>query len=250
MLSVYQFFFNLLHRNSGEPLKSPVFISAPLTNIQPLIREPIISDLRLAPDSTLSLQQCILKRQLLYESMTIRSAIYSKKGTVIVPNVPEVIKRKTDRMIANRARYESVAHTFPNPGLKWHIVALLHEMEAVGDFSKYLGNGQSLSKVTTIVPKGRGPFSSFKSGAMDALHYDKIDLVTDWSMGNLLYVLEGFNGRGYANYKNINSPYLWSGSNQYSSGKYVADGVFDQNAVSSQIGIALMLKNLDKEGVI
>jgi lysozyme family protein len=56
--------------------------------------------------------------------------------------------------------------------------------------------------------------------------------------------LEGFNGYGYSLYRNINSPYLWSGSNNYTAGKYIADNVYSKTAVSSQIGIALLLKNI------
>ncbi len=118
-------------------------------------------------------------------------------------------------------------------------------MEAEQKFDKYLGNGQSLYKKTTIVPKGRGPFSSFNLGAIDALKLDRADKITDWSMGNVLYFLESFNGMGYSLYKGINSPYIWSGSNQYRSGKYIADNVYDKNAFIVQIGFVLLIKQLD-----
>ena len=117
-------------------------------------------------------------------------------------------------------------------------------MECEQNFSLYLGNGQSLSQVTTIVPKGRGPFPNFTTGAIDAIDLAGIDKVTDWSIGNVLYILEGYNGFGYEKYHNMPSPYLWSGSNHYSKGKYTSDGKFDPEAVSQQIGIALLLKNL------
>ena len=89
-----------------------------------------------------------------------------------------------------------------------------------------------------------GSFKSFESGAIDAIQYDKLDLVQDWSVGNTLYILEGFNGLGYDLYKGINSPYIWSGSNHYTSGKYIADSVYSKTAVSTQIGIALLYKGL------
>lgn len=249
-MNVYQFFFNLAHRDITQPLKAPFYITPPQTNIRPFIPSPAIRDLRITNDNDLSIQQRILKRQHLYDTMVVKHDIISNNGTLIVSDVPGKVKSKTDRMIANKTRYEQIAHVFPNQGLKWSTIALLHEMEAEQDFNKYLGNGQDWSKSTTIVPKGRGPFLSFKDGAIDALHYDGIDQIQDWSKGNLLYVLEGFNGRGYALYKGINSPYLWSGSNCYSAGKYIKDGVYDKDAVSSQIGIALMLKQLENEGEI
>ncbi len=181
--------------------------------------------------------------QQLYDTMQVMPQI--KKGNlVIVGNVPGIIDRKVATMKMNQARYEEVSHRFANPGLKWWFVALIHEMECSQDFSKYLGNGQSLNQKTTIVPIGRGPFASFADGAVDALKLQGADKITDWSIGNVLYFLEGYNGYGYSLYKGINSPYLWSGSNHYKSGKYVSDGKYDPNAVSQQIGIALLMKKL------
>lgn len=171
-------------------------------------------------------------RQELYDTM------------VIHPGIQFHVDRKVDKMISNKARYENVSHHFPNPGLKWWLVALLHEMECEQDFTKYLGNGQSLNRVTTIVPKGRGPFDSFEDGAIDAIKLQGLDEVTDWSIGNLIYVLEGFNGFGYEKLHHMNSPYAWAGSNHYIKGKYTSDGHFDPDAVSGQIGFALLLKTL------
>jgi hypothetical protein len=37
------------------------------------------------------------------------------------------------------------------------------------------------------------------------------------------------------------SPYVWAGTDQYKTGKYVADGRFDPNVVDSQLGCAGML---------
>lgn len=147
-------------------------------------------------------------------------------------------------MFSNQDLYSAIARKFSNPGLKWWLVAVIHEMEAEQNFAKYLGNGQNWSKKTTIAPVGRGPFQSFADGAIDALKLQGADHITDWSMGGVLYFLEGYNGYGYSIYKEMNSPYIYSGSNHYTAGKYVADGKFDINAVSQQIGIALLLKTL------
>ncbi len=68
-----------------------------------------------------------------------------------------------------------------------------------------------------------------------------MDIITDWSISQMLLVVEGYNGFGYAR-KGKMSPYLWSGSNNYTKGKYVADGKYDPEAVSHQIGAALLLK--------
>jgi hypothetical protein len=48
------------------------------------------------------------------------------------------------------------------------------------------------------------------------------------------------NGLGYAA-RGRPSPYIWSGTDQYRSGKYVRDGVYDPDAVDSQLGCAGLL---------
>ena len=183
------------------------------------------------------------KRERLFDTMVINKNIVDLKGRILVANVPEIVEMKVARMVRNKDRYERISHYFGNP-IRWFHIALLHEMECTQNFNCYLGNGQPYKKKTTIVPKGRGAFNSFEAGAIDAIKYDKLNLIQDWSIGNTLYILEGFNGYGYELYKGINSPYLWSGSNHYTSGKYLADSVYSNTAVSQQIGIALLYKRL------
>jgi len=62
----------------------------------------------------------------------------------------------------------------------------------------------------------------------------------DWTIGPLLTKLEEYNGLGYAA-RGVPSPYVWSGTDQYRSGKYVRDGIYDPNAVDSQPGCAGLL---------
>jgi hypothetical protein len=62
----------------------------------------------------------------------------------------------------------------------------------------------------------------------------------DWSIGRTLAKLEQYNGLGYAA-RGRPSPYIWSGTDQYRSGKYVRDGVYDPNVVDSQPGCAGLL---------
>lgn len=188
------------------------------------------------------------KRERLFNSMTINQNIVDLNSKILVSNVPQKVISVANRIILNKQRYVNVAHRFANP-IKWFHVALIHQMEGGGNFSTYLGNGQSIYKKTTIVPKGRGPFSTFELGAIDAIKLKLLDQVSDWSIGNTLYILESFNGFGYELYKGINSPYLWSGSNQYVSGYYPADSVYSKTLVSQQIGIALILKQLISMGV-
>ena len=188
-------------------------------------------------------------RERLFKSMTVNQNIVDLKGNILVSNIPFQVDAIARAIIANRAIYQSVSGVFPNP-IKWFHIGLIHKMEGNLNFNTYLGNGQVLSKVTTKVPKGRGPFPSFKAGAVDAIKLDKLNLVQDWSIGNTLYILEGFNGYGYSKYKGINSPYLFSGSNQYVSGYYPDDSVYSKTTVSQQIGIALIYKRMIDLGAI
>jgi lysozyme family protein len=132
--------------------------------------------------------------QQMWDTMTACQSITDLSGKILIANVPAIIKGKTDSMIANKDRYAAIARHFVNPGFKWYIVAVIHEMECSQNFNRYLGNGQSLNQVTTIEPVGRGPFASFENGAIDALKLQGVDRVTDWSVDGILHFLEGYNG--------------------------------------------------------
>jgi hypothetical protein len=60
--------------------------------------------------------------------------------------------------------------------------------------------------------------------------------------------MERYNGFGYRP-KGIHSPYLWSFSNHYTKGKFTADGHFDGDAVSKQIGAAVLLRRMSEQQV-
>lgn len=129
----------------------------------------------------------------------------------------------------------------------WYFVSIIHAMEAAFNFRSHLHNGDSLSSRTKQIPRGRpkvwNPPNDWESSAIDALAYDGFVDVQDWSLERILYRWELYNGvRSRAN--GINTPYLWSFSNHYSKGKFVADNVWDPNAVSKQCGAAVMLKVL------
>ena len=64
----------------------------------------------------------------------------------------------------------------------------------------------------------------------------------------MLFKMEQFNGFGYR-VKGINSPYLWSFSNHYTKGKFTRDGFFDPNAVSKQIGAAVLLRRMSERQI-
>ena len=85
--------------------------------------------------------------------------------------------------------------------------------------------------------------------AIDALEFDGFDVWTDWSIPGTLYKLELYNGTGYRRHA-IATPYLWSGSQFYSAGKFVRDGRFDPRAVSKEIGAAVLLRRMSDQALI
>ena len=55
-------------------------------------------------------------------------------------------------------------------------------------------------------------------------------------------------GFGYRS-RDVATPYLWSYSQHYTKGRFVADHVFNPNAVSKQAGAAVLLKALQAKAL-
>jgi lysozyme family protein len=140
---------------------------------------------------------------------------------------------------AAKSRYRAVS---AKTGVPWPFIAVVHERECSQDWTGSLAQGDPWDRVSVHVPAGRGPFKSWEEAAIDALDncapYPGRN--KDWSIGGLLTKLEEYNGLGYAA-RGVPSPYLWAGTDQYRSGKYVRDGVYDPNTVDSQLGCAGLL---------
>ncbi len=146
------------------------------------------------------------------------------------------------KVIASKAKYKAVEAETTVP---WFVVGCLHMRESNGNFNTYLGNGQPLDRVTTIVPKGRGPFPSFLAGAVDAISIEGLDKIRDWGPEHVAYACEKFNGFGYRSpARDIPSPYLWGGTSVQERGKFVSDGVYDPNTMDPQIGAMAVLKQI------
>lgn len=158
----------------------------------------------------------------------------------VEPQRVATLKAICQRFIANRARYEAIEKA---TGVPWWWIACVHERESSCNFGTYLGNGEPLNQVTQLVPRGRGPFPSWEAGAIDALTFQGFAGLRDWSIPAALYRFEAYNGWGYVS-KGVNSPYVWSFTDQYHGGKYVADGVFSPSTVDPQPGCAAMLNIL------
>jgi lysozyme family protein len=174
----------------------------------------------------------------LFSDCIIKPAKYPEIDTIV------------SKMAANRNRYESVGTRLNIP---WHVIAIIHCMEGSLRFDRHLHNGDPLLKRTVQVPAGRpktsNPPFTWEVSATDALLYDKLHQWGDWSIAGTLYRFELYNGFGYYRH-GINSPYLWSHSNQYTKGKYVQDGRYDPNAISKQSGAAVLLRRMREHQLI
>lgn len=156
------------------------------------------------------------------------------------------LERAKDTYLANIEKYKSVER---KTGVPAWFVAGLHMRESGFNFKTCLHNGQPWNKVTTIVPKGLGPWTSWEEAAIDALEFDDITPDKINTMEKSLYFAFRFNGTGYAR-KGIYSPYVWSGTNWYSKGKYVKDGVYDPEFVDKQLGVAAFWKYLGMHALL
>lgn len=148
------------------------------------------------------------------------------------------------RLVAAKARYQSIS---PQTSVPWPAIALIHERECSQDWSRNIAQGDPWNAVSTHVPIGRGPFASWEEAAIDALTQCGTPAImshwTQWdTVGGLLTRLEMYNGLGYANLSpSAPSPYVWSRTSPYVSGKYVADHDYDPTVVDSQEGCAPLL---------
>lgn len=156
----------------------------------------------------------------------------------ILPRWEPAIDRAARIIVRNRARYEEIADQI---GMPWGLIGAWHWRESTGNFSKHLHNGDPLTRRTTRVPAGRpkggSPPFTWEESALDALRLKKLDAVDDWSDEQVCYQSERYNGFGYRLQKTgINSPYLWSGTNHYRIGKFIADHKLDRTHVDKQLG--------------
>lgn len=170
---------------------------------------------------------------------------------IIKPEKDAEVENNVNKIFAHQATYEAVAKKLNMP---WYFIAIIHCMEGSLNFNTHLHNGDPLTARTVQVPASRpltgNPPFTWEESAIDALTLEGFASQTDWSIPAMLFAFEKFNGFGSRG-KGINSPYLWSYSNQYTKGKFVKDHVFDPEAISKQCGAAVLLKRiLEKQHVL
>jgi lysozyme family protein len=163
------------------------------------------------------------------------------------------------RLAGAKPRYQKIAAGLMAQGfyVPWWVIAVIHEREAGGPphWDKQLGQGDPLSEVSRHDPAGRGPFFNHPSdpSGQDAFYRAALDALIDcpphaarwkdWSAGGTLTLLEQYNGLGYAAH-GVPSAYVWSGTDRYVSGKYVADHVYRSGVVDVQEGCAPIIARM------
>lgn len=153
---------------------------------------------------------------------------------------------------ANKSRYENVANQVDLPAI---LIAAIHWREGSGNFGTYLHQGDPLGKKAVHWPNNIPIFYKWEPAAVHALNMKKkikalFKVSKDTNdLAALASYAEYYNGLGYHKYhKDVATPYAWSGTDQYSSGKYVADGKFSHKAKDKQLGVASMVAQLKAAG--
>lgn len=151
-------------------------------------------------------------------------------------------------IIRGRPEYEKIQAVV---GLDWWVVGAIHGLECSFNWTRILHNGQPLGQVTTIKPIGLGPFNTWGEAAINALVRQGAHKEFSWSIESILQFTELYNGLGYLKkYPKRMSPYIWASTNIETKGKYIEDHVYDENAVSSQVGVAAVALLLTREKII
>lgn len=116
----------------------------------------------------------------------------------------------------------------------------------------YLHNGDPLGKQLVFSENDKFLSNNFDDAAEDAIRREQY-VVNTYNLSPeskdivaLLCFAEKYNGTGYYDNGRI-SPYIYSGTNVYASGKYVKDHIYDPNVIDGQVGVYLILNALLNE---
>jgi lysozyme family protein len=148
-----------------------------------------------------------------------------------------------DNWERNKTRYQAVSALTNMPA---ELIAAIHWREGSGNFNTYLHQGDPLGRPAVNWPSNIPVFHVWEDAAVHALNMKdslreqlEIDAATQDATVLATYA-EAYNGLGY-HYKDKASPYVFSGTSEYSSGKYVADGIYRASTVDQQLGVMPML---------
>jgi lysozyme family protein len=145
------------------------------------------------------------------------------------------------KVFANGNRYIAAGLATRVP---WPLIGVLDLRESDCNPAKALGQGDPWNRVSTNVPRGKGPFSSWEDAAKFYAHYDGLDdPPAPYDMSVACYMGEKWNGFGYRNH-GVNTPYLWGMTNHQESGRYAGDGNWQAGQWDTQPGIIAVLLSM------
>jgi lysozyme family protein len=145
----------------------------------------------------------------------------------------------------NKQRYENVAAIVNIPA---SLIAAIHYRESTNNFGTCLHNGDPLGKLTNREPKGI-LFSKWEEAAVHAIRqkdFIRRDLGLtrrSTSMAAIAAFAERYNGLGYK-LRGKFSPYVFSGTNLYTCGLFVADGKFNSKVKDRRPGILALMNEI------
>jgi lysozyme family protein len=168
----------------------------------------------------------------------------------IDPKKREEVEHAITSILKNAPIYDSVSQ-FTN--VPWWWIGLIHMRESSFDFRCHIHNGDPLTARTVHVPinrpvTGQPPFT-WQESAIDALRFENLHKWQNWSIVGALFRLEAYNGFGYRK-RGVVSPYVWSASMHYESGKFIDDGVFSPGAVDRQLGCGTVLRAMFDQDLV
>lgn len=167
----------------------------------------------------------------------------------ILPSREKELAQVCEGLLENEEIYQELSDATPNK-IPAAVLMAMAQREMNGNVHCFLGNGQALSRRTTIVPKGLGPWlqswpQNFLIAGVQAVSIDGLDKVIDWTLPRAAFETEALNGFGYRSH-GIPSPYVFGGTSIQQPGKYVADGVFDPEVMDEQLGTLAIMEELFK----
>lgn len=162
------------------------------------------------------------------------------------PALKEEMKLFAAQWQKHHARYEAVSAKTNIPA---KLIAALHWRESSGKFDTYLHQGDPLGRPAVHVPRNIPVFYKWEDAAVHALNSKKgtanalgMDASTT-DFESIATYAEAYNGLGYQS-RGVASPYVYSGTNQYSKGKFVSDGKYSATAKDKQLGVLAMVNEI------
>ena len=178
--------------------------------------------------------------------IVIKKPVEVTTGEIAInQNKVEMVTTLVAKFHATRERYHVVSKM---TGVPEDVLFACHYRESSLSFKGVLHNGERIigtNQKTILVPKGRGPFETWEEAAIDAMEIEQSKFPKTWDISGKLDFCERYNGLGYRK-KGVPSPYVYSWTNKYSKGKYVADGKYDQNFVDQQCGTAAIILGINQ----